>query len=175
MSENAAHAANQEEINHVADLTKRIEVLYKKAGLNTEDFPAEHGNDILRLTTEVVRFAESDRAADLILEKVGGNLGKTVAKHVSENVADDVASATLLAYKNWRWYADRVAGGALMTVGAVAILGTVKLVSDRFKRQPVEGDQADPFNTPDNVASFKASPRPAARGGKAPDLQNMMQ
>lgn len=161
------------EINHVAELTKRVESLFGKAGVNDKSMTEAQLSVLLEVTHDVVRAAQADYATDLLIQKVGAELGKDVAKHVNKTIARDVANHTMLAYKDWRWYADRLAGGAIATVGAVTILGGAKLVMDRFKKRP-DVETENPFNAGDNVASFKATPRPAARGKEQPNLQNLM-
>lgn len=163
---------SKKHLDHVYELTKRVnEFLGDDV---TKTITEEQGRIFDKHINDLVRAAQADYVADTILAKTGSGFAQEVGKVVNKELSTAVAEQTLLAYRNWRWWADRAATGAIMTVAAVGTLAAGKFVTDRVRKRSTTTTSDNPFN--DNVAGFKASPRPAARAPKEqPNLQNMMQ
>ena len=120
------------------------------------------------LAQDFVEESWNDCLADRVVTKISKNLAKDVAKEVKDS--------TLLAYNDWRWYADASAK-ALIGAGTVA---TVALVLTKLLggRAPVSVTHVNNENTnPFGGTGYTASPRPSiggsARGMSAESRENL--
>ena len=77
----------------------------------------------------------------------------------------------MLAYTDWRWYADAAAKGMIGAVTVFAVVAGATYVMGGSRKREESNTGVNPFA--DNT--FKASSRPAARPGRpeaAPSLMN---
>jgi len=159
MNNSIKAGATEDFDTYVSKVAGKISKYLGEAG---KDMTKEQSDMFHHEARELIRAAGNDYLSDLVVRKIN--------KSHAGDIAAEVADKTLLAYDNWKWYADAAAKGVIGTAAALAIgVGATYLFGSKVTKG---SGQAAPAGNPFGDLNFKATERPV-RAARPESAQNL--